>query len=139
MKRIILIVLLLSALPIASVYAEQSEVVVIGSSDLPTMDAATIAKIYTGKIIAINGISVKPVNIRSGSEIRNRFLHIFLNQDDEAYIAYWAVRRYIGKGAPPKELDSSADVIQYVQSTPGAIGYIEAAELRDNMHVISSQ
>ncbi|NJL59133.1 MAG: hypothetical protein HC887_05280, partial [Desulfobacteraceae bacterium] len=54
MKKIILVVSLLSALLIASAYSEQSEVVVIGSSDLPKMDAAAIAKIYTGKIIAIN-------------------------------------------------------------------------------------
>ena len=139
MNRVMLIVLLLSAFLIASAYSEESEIVVIGSPDLPKTDAATIARIYTGKIIAISGISVKPVNIRSGSEIRNRFLQIFLNQDDEAYIAYWAVRRYIGRGTPPAEMDSSDDVIRFVQSTPGAIGYIEAQELKPEMNVLSSR
>jgi ABC-type phosphate transport system substrate-binding protein len=119
--------------------SEQSDIVVIGSPDVPKMSAETIAKIYTGKIISVNGISVKPVNSKSGTAIRNHFLQSFLNQDDEAYIAYWAVRRYIGKGTPPKELDSSADVIQFVQSTPGAIGYIEASDLGSDMNVVSSR
>ncbi len=139
MKKMMMIASLLFAFLIASAYSEQSDIVVIGGSDLPKMGDETIAKIYTGKIISVNGISVKPVNIRSGAEMRNRFLQIFLNQNDEDYIAYWAVRRYIGRGTPPKELDNSADVIRFVQSTPGAIGYIETGELKPDMNVVSSR
>lgn len=139
MKRTMIIVSLLFALLITPAQSEQSDIVIIGSPDLPKMDVETIAKIYTGKIISVNGISVKPLNMKSGTAIRNRFLQIFLNQNDEDYIAYWAVRRYIGRGTPPKESDSSADVIRFVQSTPGAIGYIDAAELRADMNVVSSR
>jgi hypothetical protein len=134
-----MIVSLLSALLITSAQSEQPDVVLIGNSDVPKMDADTIAKVYTGKMISVSGVSVKPVNMKSGAAARNRFLQIFLNQDDEKYIAYWTVRRYIGKGVPPKEMDSSAEVIRFVQSTPGGVGYIEAAELKPDMKVVSSQ
>jgi hypothetical protein len=138
MKQIMIIVSLLFALLVPTAQSEQPDVVLIGNPDVPKMDADTIAKVYTGKVISVSGVSVKPVNIRSGAAVRNRFLQIFLNQDDEKYIAYWTVRRYIGKGIPPKELDSSADVIRFVQSTSGAVGYIETAELKPEMNVVSS-
>jgi cytochrome c oxidase cbb3-type subunit 3 len=41
-----------------------------------------------------------------------------------------------GQGAPPKELPSSAEVINYVKSTPGAIGYIDEADLRPELNVL---
>ncbi len=139
MKKMMMTVSLLFAFLITSVQSEQPDIVLIGSPNLPKMSAEMIAKVYTGRIISVNGISVKPVNTKSGTTIRNRFLQIFLNQDDENYIAYWAVRRYIGRGTPPHELDSSADVVQFVLSTPGAIGYIDVAELSPDMNVVSSR
>ena len=96
-------------------------VVVIGHATLTRVDVATLEKIYTGKVIEVDGIPVKPVNANSGSAVRNRFLQIYLNEDEDKYTAYWTVRRYIGKGVSPRELTSSADVINFVKSTPGAI------------------
>lgn len=113
------------------------EVVVIGNSNVPKMDAATILKVYTGRFISVAGVSVTPVGVGPGTATRNRFLQGFLNQDEEKYTAYWTVRRYIGKGAPPAELASSAEVISYVQATPGALGYIDESELQQGMNVIA--
>ncbi len=111
-------------------------VVVIGHAGLSRLDAATLQKIYTGKVIEVDGIPVTAVNASAGSEIRNRFLHAFLNQDEDRYTAYWTVRRYIGKGASPRELSNSAAVINYVKATPGAIGYIDETDLQPGLNVL---
>ena len=135
MKTTIKVVSLAVSLMFAQAHA--GEIVVIGNSNVPKMDAAIIQKIYTGKIISVSGINVTPVGVKPGTSARNLFLQGFLNQDEEKYTAYWTVRRYIGKGAPPAELASDADVIKYVQSTPGAVGYIDEAELKPGMNVIA--
>ncbi len=111
-------------------------VVVIGHPGLHQLDAQTIAKIYTGKVIEINGVSVTAVNANSGSTVRNRFLQVYLNQDEDKYTAYWTVRRYIGKGASPRELSRSSDVINFVNATPGAIGYINEADIQPGTNVL---
>jgi ABC-type phosphate transport system substrate-binding protein len=111
-------------------------VVVIGHASLPRLDVATLEKIYTGKVIEVDGIPVKPVNANTGSAVRNRFLQVYLNEDEDKYTAYWTVRRYIGKGASPRELTSSADVINFVKSTPGAIGYIDEADVQPGINVL---
>jgi ABC-type phosphate transport system substrate-binding protein len=111
-------------------------VVVIGHPSLSRLDVATLEKIYTGRVIEVGGIAVKPVNANSGSAVRNRFLQIYLNEDEDKYTAYWTVRRYIGKGASPRELNSTADVINFVKSTPGAIGYIDEADVQPGINVL---
>lgn len=97
----------------------------------------TIQKLFTGKIVKLEGKNITVVNAAPGNAIRSRFLEAYLNQDEEKYIAYWTVRKFIGKGLPPPELDTSAAIINFVQSTPGAIGYIDVADLKAGVNVLS--
>ena len=68
-------------------------IVVIGHPNLHRLDAATIAKIFMGKVIEVDGIAVIAVNANTGSLVRNLFLQTYLNQDEGKYTAYWTVRR----------------------------------------------
>lgn len=49
-----------------------------------------------------SGAPVIVVNAPPGSPVRNRFLNTYVEQDEERYVAYWTVRRFIGKGLPPR-------------------------------------
>lgn len=114
-------------------------IVVIGSAQLPKLDAATVQKLYTGRVVEIAGSPVIVVNAAPGTSARRRFLAAYLGQDEEKFIAYWTVRRFIGKGLPPREIDPSAAVIQFVQANPNAIGYIDADDLRPGLNVVNRQ
>lgn len=110
--------------------------VLIGNAPLKGVNAEVVRRIYSGRVVEIDGTALRPVNLAPGSGLRQRFLEAALQQSDADYVAYWTVRRYIGKGAPPVELRSSAEVIDYVGRTPGALGYIDAAEVRPGLHVL---
>lgn len=116
--------------------AAESDVIVIAHPSVPALDAATVNRLYTGRAIEVAGNPVTPVNAVAGSPVRQRFLGYYLRQDEEKYRAYWTVRRHVGKGVPPRELKTSAEVIEYVQSTPGAVGYIDAADLKPGVKVV---
>jgi len=128
--------LLLALVSAAGEASASDGVVIIGNANLRQLDANTVARIYTGKVIEVNGVAVTAVNASSGSPVRNRFLQAYLKQDEDKYTAYWTVRRYIGKGASPRELTRSADVINFVNSTPGAIGYIDEADVEPGINVL---
>lgn len=130
------LVLLLALASAAAPLRAGDGVVVIGHANLKRLDAPTVARIYTGKVIEVDGVPVTAVNAHSGSAVRNRFLQVFLNQDEDKYTAYWTVRRYIGKGASPRELVSSSEVISFVNATPGAIGYIDEVDVRPGLNVL---
>ncbi|RFC37535.1 MAG: hypothetical protein DID90_2727553148 [Candidatus Nitrotoga sp. LAW] len=134
MKLKLKLISALLALVIGEAHADN--VVVIGHAGLSKLNASTIQRIFTGKIIEVDGVHVKAVNLKA-SPLRDRFLQRYLNQNDDKYTAYWTVRRFIGKGLPPKEVSSAAEVISFVQTTPGAIGYIDENELKPELNVVS--
>ena len=134
MKTMIKVFVLIVSLTVTRAQAGQT--VIIGHENVPKMDASTIQKIYTGKIISVASISITPVAFKPGTPARTRFLREFLRQDEDKYTAYWTVRRYIGKGIPPTELSGTAEVVRYVVATPGAIGYLDADELPPGLNVI---
>ena len=134
-KKLFKLLSLALALSSAPVFADG--IIIIGHQGMPRLDAVTIQKLFTGRMIEVEGQLITAVNASTGSQARNQFLDSFLAQDEEKYTAYWTVRRFIGKGAPPRELQSSADVVNFVQSHPGGIGYIPSSELKPGLNVLS--
>ena len=128
------LVFILLAFVLGDAHAEN--VVVIGHAGLGKLSTTAVERIFTGKVIEVDGVHVTAVNLKPGA-LRSRFLQHYLNQDDDKYTAYWTVRRFIGKGIPPRELSSVDEVIDFVQHTPGAIGYIDESELKPGLNVLS--
>lgn len=113
-----------------------ADVAVIGHESLGPMDATVIGRIYTGRTVQVDGISVQPVNLKAGNPTRTAFLRMVLQQSDDDYVAYWIVRRAIGKGTPPLELTTAQVVMHYVRSTPGSIGYVDQSQLVPGVKVL---
>jgi len=116
-----------------------AEVIVIGHESWGTTDVFDknmMSRIYTGRIVQVAGMSVQPVNMKTGDVTRAVFIKDILRQSDDDYVAYWIVRRAIGKGAPPVEMNTVQEMIDFVRSTPGAIGYIDASQLRPGIKTL---
>ncbi|MBI5259463.1 MAG: hypothetical protein HY855_23380 [Burkholderiales bacterium] len=113
----------------------EDTLVVIANSALK-LDAEALKRVYTGRLVELDNLALRPVNLAPGHALRRRFLAAVMQQSEEDYLAYWTVRRYIGKGVPPRDLASPADVVDFVQRTPGAIGYIDASDLKPGVHVL---
>lgn len=113
-------------------------VVVIGHETLKTMDGKLLRRIYTGRVVLVKGKSIRPVNLTTGNGSRDIFLRNIIKQSDDDYVAYWIVRRAIGKGTPPLELERDQEVLDYVRSTPGAIGYIDKAHSTPDVNILLS-
>lgn len=128
--------LLLAAQVLAPARAADDGFVVIAHASVGRIDAGTLQRLYTGRAIEAGGVAVTVVNAAPGSPVRERFLAAVVGLDNERYLAYWTVRRHVGKGVPPREFRSAAELADYVQATPGAVGYIGAADLRAGMNVV---
>ncbi|MDE2368859.1 MAG: hypothetical protein KGN16_07785 [Burkholderiales bacterium] len=115
---------------------DKDAVVLIANPSVPHLDLATVQRLYTGRAVEVGGNAVVVVNAAPGSPLRERFMATVLKQSDEQYIAYWTVRKHIGKGTPPVELKSSAEIIAFVLGMPGGVGYIAASDLRPGMNVV---
>lgn len=107
--------------------APPSSLLVVAHTDTPALNEDILQKIYLGKVVEVDGRSVIPVNLARGSNLRKHFMEQILAQDDDKFIAYWTVRRYIGKGSPPREFSTVEQQLEYIRSTPGAVGYVDAS------------
>lgn len=114
-----------------------SSLVVVANADTPALDADTLQKIYLGKVVEVGGRPIVPVNLTKGNILRAAFMEQVLAQDDDKFIAYWTVRRYIGKGSPPREFATMQEQLEFLRKTPGAVGYLdEGAEIKQGLKTI---
>lgn len=117
--------------------AVPARLLVVAHPDTPPIDEDTLQRIYLGKVVEVAGRPIIPVNLAKGNAARKQFMEQVLSQDDDKFIAYWTVRRYIGKGSPPREFASADQQLEYLMNTPGAIGYLEeGAELKPGLKTI---
>lgn len=114
-------------------------VVVVAHAGVRKLDATQVQRIFTGRVVQLGGQVLLPVNYPPGNLLRQRFLNDYLQQDEDGYTAYWTVRRYVGKGVPPRELTTTGELILYVLNTPGAIGYLEETDVPPGMNIVATR
>lgn len=129
----------LAALALCVPLLGHAGVVVIAHPTVHKMDLATVQRIFMGKAIEVDGVRVSPANGATTMPTRQRFLAQYLQTNEDQYMAYWTVRRYVGKGVPPRELASVAEVIAYIVNTPGAIAYLDDSEVPAGMNVVATR
>ena len=70
-----------------------------------------------------DGSHVEPV-LAKGGAAHEAFLRQYVGKSDDDLRTYYRSLVFTGTGAMPKFLESDADIIRYVSSTRGAIGYV---------------
>lgn len=135
MRSVILFLVALwwAVLPAAS--ADEA-IAVIGHPGVPRTDQASLLRLYTGRTLSIGAQPAVPVNLPAGDPVRTRFLETVLGQSEEQYTGYWLVRRYVGKGAPPLEFETTDALLRHVLATPGAVGYLPSSKVPAGVNVI---
>jgi ABC-type phosphate transport system substrate-binding protein len=74
-----------------------------------------------------SGAEVAAVEPPERSPARDRFCRVVHGKSVAAVKAHWNRMIFAGREVPPIEKDSDAEVVAFVQRTPGAIGYVAAA------------
>jgi len=105
----------------------QETFLVITNQDNPTttMSREMISNVYLKKVERWeDGKRVRPVDLPKSSMLRESFTRDIIGRDVSAVLSYWHQMMFSGKGVPPLLRSSESDVVEFVRSNPGAIGYI---------------
>jgi ABC-type phosphate transport system substrate-binding protein len=122
-----------------STVALADSTVIVNTGNTNAIADNDIARIFLGKMKKYaNGDSVAPVNSKFGNTVRTEFEKKALKKSSSQVKAYWSKRVFSGKGKPPKEVVSDAEVIAFVAATPGAIGYVDAASVNDTVKSVKT-
>ena len=83
-----------------------------------------------------DGRAVEPVDLPAESRVRVGFSHEVLRRSPSAVSAYWIQEIFAGRSEPPPVKSSETAVLDYVERTPGAIGYVAARSVSPGVHVL---
>ena len=113
-------------------------VVIVHPSNAAAFDEKGIQRIFLGKAKKFStGKEALPINQIADSPSRASFDTDTLGRTSSQVSAYWSKRLFTGKGTPPKEVDSDADVLALVADNPNAIGYVDSSAATDAVKVLS--
>lgn len=111
--------------------------VIVNLNNGSTVNAGELAKIYLGKQKKFSdGASVLAVNLKEGVGVRDDFDSTIVGKSSSQLKSYWSKLVFTGKGTPPKEVSSDAEMIQLISSNPNLIGYVDSASVTDTVRVV---
>ena len=141
MKRTTLFALFMTVLAAVSTAANAAEVklIVNNSVRMQSVSKKTLSDIFLKKAAAWeNGGAAVPVD-NAASAVRDDFSRSVHGRPAAAVKSYWNQQVFSGRGVPPVEKASDAEVLAFVKSTPGAVGYVAANFETDGVRVVSVQ
>lgn len=106
-------------------------VVVVNPALNENITTDEIARVYTGRSSVL-----VPVNLRDADAKRTIFDEKAVGRTSAQLKAHWSKLVFTGKGNPPHEVASDAEVIDFIVNNEYAIGYIDAANVTDKVKVI---
>lgn len=116
-----------------------ADVLVVTGAKSPsiTLSKNQLRDIFLGKVASLpDGSSATPIDQPESNPLRDEFYSKVANMSAAQAKAHWAKLHFTGRGVPPREGTDSDDVKRIVNSTPGAIGYIEQHSLDSSVKVI---
>jgi ABC-type phosphate transport system substrate-binding protein len=112
-------------------------VIVAADSHETKLDKHTVAELFLKKRTRWDDDhAVLPVDLKQDNHVREKFSKEVLGRDVASVRRYWAQLVFSGRGVPPPELESDAEVIKYVASHAGAIGYVSAGAKLDGVKAV---
>lgn len=106
----------------------------VGITDITTTSASNIFLKKDHKLAS--GIEASPVDLPVSSPVREAFSKAVLGRPATAVVTYWQQQVFSGKDTPPPSKSSDAAVVEFVKSTPGAIGYVSEGAATDGVKVL---
>jgi len=144
MKKITLILIgiaLLSAtVRLRAAGLDSVKVIVHPSNSISSMGKDQLARIFMKKLTEWEGGSrILVVDLTGESAVRNAFCREVFGKSLTAVKSYWQQQIFSGRGVPPLEKASDAEVLAYVKANQGAIGYVSADAPTGGVKVIAIQ
>ena len=139
MRRMVIRAVLITAILcmfLGNASAQQLRIIANRSVPAATLDAGTVKKIYLGKMkVWDNGMKVAFVRLGDGP-LTDAFLKTYVKKNSRTFKRYWKKKVFTGGGNAPLIFERERDLVEYVEKTKGAIGFVSSAVPADQVKIL---
>lgn len=134
-----LLVVIGAAVLAAPAQAQSYRVIVHADNPTASMTKDQLQRVFLKKMTSwSNGSPVVPVDQSPRAAVRATFSVSVLGRDVNAMKSHWQQSLFAGRGVPPVEQPSDAQVAAFVATNPNAIGYVsDGVRLPENVKVVA--
>jgi ABC-type phosphate transport system substrate-binding protein len=137
MKKILFVFcMILGSLALAA--KAQAQIIVIANSNVKVSEVSKsdLKDVFTGASASLGGGNVVPILLKAGTA-HEEFLQAYIGKNDTAYRAGWRSLVFSGQASMPKNLNTDAEVVEFVAHNHGAIGYIGKGTPHEGVKVLA--
>lgn len=117
----------------------QAELVVVVNARNPVsvLSRQEVVNLFFGRLGQFaNGLEAQPVDMVDLHPDRALFYRRLVGKDLAEVNAYWARLSFSGRQSAPPRLPSSDDVVRWVSTRVGGIGFVDASQVDARMKVV---
>lgn len=112
-------------------------VVVNVRSGVALMSRNEVINIFFGRYRQFfNGVEAQPVDLVDSNPDRARFYAALVGKDLSDVNAYWSRQVFSGRMQPPPRVAGTDEVIKWVSSNPGGIGFVDLSKADARVRVV---
>ena len=112
-------------------------IVANGSVRIAEINKSDLAEIFTGASTSFSdGSQAVPVTLKGGP-VHEAFLKEYVGKKELLFRGNWRVLVFEGKGTMPKAFAGDEELLHYIATVPGAIGYVGTAPHGGQVKVIN--
>jgi ABC-type phosphate transport system substrate-binding protein len=136
-KMIITAVALLLIAGTTTMASAETVMIVNAENPAAKVTASEIANFFLGKTTQWKGgLKAAPVDQKKDTAPGKAFLAKIVKMNESDFKNLWVEKMLSGGAEPPKVLDSDEAVIKFVKENKGAVGYIDAANLKEGVKAL---
>ncbi|HYM77228.1 MAG TPA: hypothetical protein VE377_14740 [Candidatus Dormibacteraeota bacterium] len=130
--------MVVAGMVLTSVSARAQDVLIVANRGVAAsqISEGQLREIFTGvRSRLTDGTRAVPVLLKGGP-VHEVFLHRRIGDSPEEFRTRWRKAVFTGQGSMPKEFRSEAELLDYVEATPGAIGYVSRLNDKNSVKVL---
>ena len=116
--------------------AEDIVIITNKSVTADTLKEEDVKNIFIGKMTSwSDNQKINFATLPNDDELHKAFLKKFVKRTPAQYARFWKKQIFTGKGKTPKSFQTEQDMVDFVASTKGAIGYVSTSQITDAIKV----
>jgi hypothetical protein len=107
----------------SAIETSEFKLVIHASNPLSEISAKELSKVFLGRKSSLGGL-IRPVDLVPDSPVRESFSREVHARSVALIKSYWRRQIFSGRLRPPRELGDDREVLAFVGSNVGAVGYV---------------